>query len=210
MNAKFMRAFDRIKFSLFEHFSSYKWAYLIIGLLAILGLIIGLIAGFSNSSNLDMDDIPDSILLGVLQHNISASALLFSRLFSFILTSLLIFLINFRPWLSMIAILIVMYKAFIIGSSCAIIINLFQIGGFINVFIVYLPCNIFWLFALVSWCTICSYHNWETRHYGGCIVGRDFVCRKRAVMLTLIMFIFIVSLIECILLPVFCSAIILS
>jgi len=208
MNNKYVRYSDNLRFVLSQHFCKYKWLYVIFFAIALLGLIFGLVTGFNHAQDVNVYDIPDNLLQKFLKQNISIFGLVICNILLFYALAVFIFLINFKKFMAFLPLLIIFYKGFILGATAAILICLFDIGGFVNVFIVYLPCGLINFFAIITWSVVCVFHNWQCGKFGGCIINGNFLCSQRGLFLCLSCLILLSAILECILLPIFVSAII--
>ena len=100
------------------------------------GLIAGFIVGFSRAENLELNDLPDTILVAFINKDIAGASLFFSRFFAFLGLIILVWITNFKPFLCFITFIILLYRSFLIGINCAILIVLYQVGGIINVVLI--------------------------------------------------------------------------
>ena len=195
------------KFAVSEHFSKYKWMYLILGAVCLTGLITGFIVGFTRADNISLDTLPDSILVAFINKETTTSSIFFSRIFAFIGLLLLVWVTNCKPCLCFITFIILLYRAFLIGVNCSILIILYQVGGVINVILIFLPVHLIALFALLVWCCVCFYTNLVNKKMGYNILNLNFIaCNKGCFFCTIILAI-IAYVFEAILLPYLTSAV---
>ena len=152
---RFMRGSGWAKVSIAEHFSKYKWFYVILGAACIAGLVIGFVTGFSRAGDIKFEDLSDTVLVAFINKDASSASVFFSRFFAFLGLIILIWLINCKPFLCWLTFIVLIYRAFLIGVNCAILIVLYHMGGVINVILIFLPIHLITLFALLIWCVVC-------------------------------------------------------
>ena len=203
------RLLDTFKYNVYTHFCRYKFLYILTSILCLVFFIIGICVIF-NKTSLNIDDIADKTLLAFLTHDSGVFGMIFSRIFTFVLLALCIWLTNFRPLLCILSFIIIIYRSFIIGTTCALLIKLFQFGGIINVVIIYLPFNLISLFLLISCCNVCVYHNFQFKRYGKHIICREFIEEKQDYFFLLGIILLICTILEIILFSIFSCAILIE
>ncbi len=204
---KFSRQSAMFKISICEHFAKYKWFYLILGSVCLAGLIIGFFVGFNRAENLKLDDLPDSVLLSYINKEIANTSVFFSRVFSFLGILILVWVTNCKPFLCFITFITILYRAFLIGINCSILIILYQVGGVINVVLIFLPVHLIVLFALLVWSSICLYSNFANKNLGYNILSVDFIRCKKTTFLIVVIIAVCAYALETILLPYLTSAV---
>ena len=158
-NAAHYRRVYGIRQNIAEHFSCYKLFYILLGLGVVAGLVIGLVSMFRYSGEVGLEHLSDSPLSKYLSKDISIISLFFTRFFTVLGLFTLIWVSNCKPWLCFIAPIIVAYRAFLLGANCAVLILLFNISGVVNVLIVYIPCHLLMLVAMLMWSAVCMRQN---------------------------------------------------
>lgn len=190
-----------------DHFARYKWIYLIFGAVCLTGLIAGFIVGFSRAENLELNDLPDTILVAFINKDIAGASLFFSRFFAFLGLIILVWITNFKPFLCFITFIILLYRSFLIGINCAILIVLYQVGGIINVVLIFLPVHLITLFALMIWCTICFYSNCAHKQLNYKVISVEFWSCSRLNLISVLLLIIVAYTLEAILMPYLTSSI---
>lgn len=203
----FLRGGAWAKISISEHFAKYKWMYVILGAVCLTGLIAGFIIGFNRAENIELEDLPDTILLSFINKEIPNSSIFFARFFSFLGLLILIWVSNCKPFLCFITFIVLLYRSFLIGLNCSILIILYQIGGVINVFLIFLPVHLLALFALLMWCCICFYTNLANKNLGYNILSLDFIGGKKFNILIVVLIAICAYSFETILIPYLTSAV---
>lgn len=206
----FYRNISTAKIEFAEHFSQYKWWYVLLAVFSVLGLIIGLITGFSIAPDATISKIPDSIFLNFIEGNSSIFGVFFARLFSIIAMFGLIFIFNFKPFLCFLNFIFLIYRGFVLGATISLLIILFNIGGVLNVIFIVIPCHLVMLIALISWSSVCMSFCFSTKMFGGCIISKEFFCNNKSVIFVLAIICFIAVFIEALLLPWLTSTIVIG
>lgn len=189
--------------NLAEHFYKHKKQYIIIGILLISAIIVGIIAGFGNANNNCVDNIADITLRRYLNIQMSLGGMFASRIFGVIAISIVIWLFSCNKWLSFINVLLLIYLGFVFGNTCAVIISLFRLGGFINILIVYLPSHLLKLIAFAVFMVVCQKYIYDHCGHKLGILTLDFYYYiKNVLFFTLVMH-FVACMLEILLLPLF-------
>lgn len=206
----FYRLWQTTKLCLKDHFCLYKKWYMVFLSLAVVALIIGFIAGIRIATSTDISKISDSILLNYLEGDISIFGVFFSRLFSLIGLFILIWATNCKPFLSFLSVIVIIYKSFTLGSTCSVLIAIFNVSGVINVIFLVFPCQLLFLLLLIGWASVCMSYNFSCKQYGGSIFSQEFFCKERVTFSVFLGILFIVTLIEAILMPWLSAILVIS
>ena len=204
------RKFLTLKDSVKEHFGYYKKQYILLTVLLLSVFIIGIIVGAKRSVESDVQIIPDTMLVKYLTHHIDIGGLFLSRLFSIIGLLIIIWLLSFNRWTSLLSILILMYASFMVGSTIAMLLAMFKFTGLICVILIYLPCHLVRLFCMLTFSIVCMRYKFENCNYGGSILSMDFFNIIKNVLLAIIISHLVSCLLELILLPWVGSAMIIA
>ena len=153
-----------VRQSISGHFSCYKVFYILLGVCALAGLILGLTSGFRYSGAVELEHLADNLLIKFIEKDISIISLFLSRFFIVVGLFALIWVANYKPWMCFVTPIIIIYRAFLLGLNCAVLIVLFKLGGVVNVLVVYIPCHFLTLFCLISWGSACMRQNIYTKH----------------------------------------------
>ncbi|MBQ7977305.1 MAG: hypothetical protein IJ301_01725 [Clostridia bacterium] len=206
----FYRNISSAKIELVEHISRFKFWYILLGGLALLGVVIGIITGFSIAPDASVSKIPDSIFQNYLQDNTSIFGVFFARIFSIIAMLGIILVTNFRPFLCFLNMIFLIYRGFVVGATLSLLIVLFNVGGILNVVFIVIPCHFTILIGLVIWSVVCMGYNVGSHDYGGCVFSRDFVCTHKQSLCVSLLICFVAVVLEMLLLPWLTSAIIIG
>ncbi len=206
----FYRIFLDIKYNLRDIFYENKrFFYLFLGLI-ILGLFIGVIAGFRTSSSASIGSLNDEILKNYLNGDTTLLGVFCSRIFWTTAAAILIFCTNFKPFCALFSMCFIFYKAFSLGSMCVLLVSLFKLGGVINLLVYLLPTSLILLCSLTFLAVICVSFNFACKNYGGSIFSREFFDINKLCLIVFGGGIFISLIIEIILLPFLSALLILG
>ena len=210
MKTKIHINFPNLKFALHDHFSQHKKSYLICIIFIVFGLITGILTAIKFSHALTVEHITDTALVSFLKHETGWFAMLLSRVFSFLCVLALIFALGFNKWTAIISFFVLVYKAYLVGLNSLILIILFSISGAINVLIVYLPCNLLVLFALLSITAIIFKNCWYLARFRQNILCNNFWAVNGSIIVFNCIIALVAFILEIIFLPIFCSAFFLA
>ena len=135
-NRVFRNAFDFIVDIIKER----KIAVIIFSSLMLIAFITGIIVAAKTKGSYVVND--NFGVVNISSNSVSASSF-FTRLFSMLLITLLLFGCSFTKWLSPIALLLLIYRSYLLGLYICLMIALYGISGVIISIIVALPCQLF-------------------------------------------------------------------
>lgn len=191
-----------------EHFYKYKMQYLILGVIVLSALIVGLIAGFKKVNEATLATLPDVTFGRYLQNTITLGQLFVSRLFSFVGILILIWLLHFNKWLGLLSVIILIYNAFVVGCTCAILMSLCKFGVFIM--LIYIPCHLLTLFCLIAFTAVCINFSFDTCNSGVGSLSKEFFDSIKFVLIAICLLQLVACILEILLLPWINSAIIIT
>ena len=178
--------FDVIKIS--------KIKLAIIGILAVLALVTGIIVAIKTADY--YDDKYNFLQFGFT---------FWGRLVSMVLVALICFGCGFTKWLFPIAMLMLGYRAYLLGLYLTLIIVANGISGIVVGIIVVLPCQLMALAALsIMYILLCRLNQDESCCGGGSVIKQ----RLKVLAITLIVLL-VICLLETFLLSIFSPTIIL-
>lgn len=206
MAMKFNINSSQIKFAIKDHFCAHKKTYIICLAILVLGLLTGLFTAFRFADGVTSDHITDVILVDYLKNNSSWFAMLMSRLFSYLCVVVLITMFCLNKWSAILSVLVLIYKSYLVGLNSAILIILFSVSGAINVFVVYLPCNLIVLATLLCITAVELKGSWECARYRQNLLSSSFFSQNCLVFIVALIAVVIAFILEIIFMPAFCSA----
>lgn len=202
----FKRQINEISFNLKDHFSKFKKMYIFLLLIMLIGLATGMLTAFKYTGDITITLLNDNALVGFLEGKVGAFNLLLKRIFAFCILFFIIFAINIKKFTCFLNFFLILYESYLLGLNCAIFIMLFNISGVINVFLVYLPCHLISLVALMGLSTIFCSSCFHLRKYRENIFSQFFWQENGRSIIIFLSISFIAFILEMILLPSFCSA----
>lgn len=202
----FKRAFNEVSFNLKDHFVKYKKMYFAFVFIMLIGLVAGMLTAFKYSGEITIQHLNDNILVGFLEKKVGIFNLLLKRIFSFCLLFFILLLINFKKFTCFLNFILILYESYLLGLNSAVFIMLFNISGILNVFIVYLPCHLISILALVGLSTVLCSSCFKLCKYQETIFSQFFWQENVRSILAFITLALIAFVLEMILLPSFCSA----
>ena len=135
----------KTKQSFLDLFKPIKWGFVVFASFILVGFILGMIYGFSNLSHLATNDtVIERLMTGSLE---SFSSLLY-RFLSFLLILIILCLLSKCKWLMPIALVLVLYRAYLLGINIAILLSCYGLSGII-VAIIYFPIDLCLILCLV-------------------------------------------------------------
>ncbi len=203
----FSRGFSWARLSIGEHFAKYKWFYIILLSVCLVGLVAGFITGFRSAEDLALADVPDVTLVAFIKKDITNLSVFFSRIFAFLGLIILIWASNCKKWLLFVTFVVLLYRSFLIGINCAMLIVIYQMGGIINVILIFFPFHLLALFALLCWCVVCVYGNLVQRSSGFSPLSGEFLRNNKMCLLTAFLIAFVAYFMEALLIPYLTAAI---
>ena len=205
-NKNIIRNLSPFLYSIKDHFRCYKKYYIVFSIIIAIGIITGAMTAFKYVGELEISHLNDKILVEFLRGNIGWFRLFLDRVVVVAFTCVLLFLFNLKKWLSPLGVLLLLYKAYVVGLNSAILIMIFNVSGIINVFIVLLPCNIIILFAFMGLCAVLTSYCFRMARYGDSVLSSQFwACNGKTVCVFFCLMLLGIIL-ELIFLPAFCSA----
>lgn len=204
------RKIQTFKDCVVEHFCRYKTQYIFLFVVVLSAFLIGLIAGFKKAGDSTLEALPDVVFCKYLQCNITLGQFFLSRFFSFVGMLIFIWLLHFNKWTGLLSITILIYNAFVIGCTSAILISLCRFGGIVNVLLVYLPFHLLTLFCLIVFTAVCINFSFDTCNAGCGKLSMEFFGTIKFVLLTILILQLVGCVLEIILLPWLSSAIIIT
>ncbi len=195
-----------IKYSIGDHFSQYKWEYLILIAIIMTGLIVGFVVGFNRADNFSLSDLPDNVLALYINKKTSGLSVFFSRLFGFLGLCLLIICVNAKGYLCWISFFVFLYRSFLIGINCAILISLYKFGGVVNVILLYFPVHLLALFLLLMLGAVCLFWCFNQKNTGYSVLSGHFIKENKSLLFLVGVFASALYILECVIMPHITSA----
>ena len=135
----------KTKQSFLDLFKPIKWGFVIFASFILVGFILGMIYGFSNLSHISACDTSiEKLMTG----NLGSLTSLIYRFLSLVLILIILCLLSKSKWLMPIALILVFYRAYLLGINIAILLSCYGLSGIIMA-LIYLPIDLCLIFVLV-------------------------------------------------------------
>jgi len=149
-NYNVRRGLAYTKLGLFSFLRLYK-ALIITGFLfALFGFMIGIFTAFKFTGDLTIEHINDKTLIYYITGDTGWLGFFLVRLVNVVFMVVCIGFLCMTRFTSLLCYLILIYKTYKIGVTCAVLINIYGVGGIINVLVVIIPCNLIFVLALIG------------------------------------------------------------
>ena len=149
-----MECIQNLKYAI----SCNRWKILFFSCLFIFGLALGIFLSISSYDNCFLFSVEDLKIIKFLTGGTSSFSLFFDRFFSLLLVTLIILICSFHPCLIILSSIILVYRAYIMGTVITYIIGCCGFPGALNVIIIILPVQIVINFLIISMCCL-SFNN---------------------------------------------------
>ena len=188
--------FSEIKFSLFDCFKQNKIKLLVSICFLFIALLTGIIIAikYYDSSSICLSNYGLADFSGGI---ISSS--FFSRFFSMLLIVLLLFGCCFTSWTFPLAILILVYRTYLLGLNLTLMFILYGIPGMLVSLIIALPCQLAIIFILLISYLLLYCNSCACKRYG----NSGGMSGKVKILLATLVLLFICNLFESVVLLIF-------
>ncbi len=127
------------KTTIIDIIKSIKWQVIFSAVIILIGFIIGIYCGFAYI-NADFTD--ENLLVKFLSGEMSSFSALIYRILSSLIIMLLLLLFSKSKWLSPLAVLLIFYRAYLLGINIAIMLKFYGISGIIVAILILFPLQI--------------------------------------------------------------------
>lgn len=154
--SKYSRLYG-IKYSIRDYFANNKTKLMICCLFCLVGLFTGIFTAFKLQSLGDEDILESFNVVYKIEDFENFSLNFFSRLLSYTLVLVLLFVFTFHPFLQVFGYLLVAYRSFLVTLNCVSFILIFSFSGIIKSILIIFPCQLLMILALiVFFCYLCD------------------------------------------------------
>ena len=143
MARKFSSLSFNAKNTFIDILKSIKWQLIISALIILIGFIIGIYSAFSF---LPAEICDENQLLSFLCGSMSSFSSLVYRIISSIIVMLLLFLFSKSKWLSPLAVILLFYRAYLLGINIGMMLRFYSVSGIIVAVIILFPMHLVELF----------------------------------------------------------------
>lgn len=203
-NIAFSKKCSSIKYRFFDIFKKNRKIMFFLILFAIIGLFTGLFAGIRYFNGFTIIDFNDFSISAYLSGGLGTSALFYSRLFSTLVVSTIIWISSLSIFLLPASLVIIIYRSYLLALNCSIIVLFNGLGGIVSCLFIVLPCQLIMMFLIIMFASYAFKYAYSKRRFGSC---NDFKIWKK--FLVFFFLILLINLLETLLLFIFSSRIIL-
>ncbi len=152
----------QVKFYLQDAFACSKYKILIFALIMLVFLIMGIVLGVSYNSETVI--LQDYGIVSFIETGKTTS--FFMRILSVLLIMLMLFGFSFKGFLMPFALLILSYRAYLLGFNLCLLFLGFGLGGIILALLVILPCQLAILAILIFYYCMCNNVHCKNQYCG--------------------------------------------
>lgn len=170
-------------------------------LCAIIGIVVGFVLVFSNTSFVNLLTSSNKKLYTLINGTADYMGLFWKKFLSFSFPLVLLFLLSLNYYLGVICYLFITYQFALFIMSCAAVVKLYAMAGFLNVFFIMIPINLMF-FAVLFYVTVTLLRRTRMSHK-----YKDFWCgfdnEFWIKLLASVLILASVALLACVILPMF-------
>lgn len=166
MKEKTILELNRAKSKLREFFSLYKYYFLVLFLVVLLGFLTGIFTVNRYSGNIDVDNMVDKTLAGFIQGDTSNWSVFFNNLLYGSLCICVIVFFNFKPFMSIFTIFILLYRSYVMAFMFMSFIILYSFAGAMNAILIIFPCDLMCLIIMCLFASLAIKKNFIIKKYG--------------------------------------------
>lgn len=140
----------RTKLTILDILRPIKWQLIITGFVVLVGFIVGFYYSFTLAS---ADCVNEDMLLCFLTGQMSNFTTMFYRILSSLFVLLLLWLFSKSKWLSPLALVIIFYRAYLLGINLGIMLRFYGVSGVIVAILLIFPIQVALLafFGIFYW-----------------------------------------------------------
>jgi len=152
---KFSSLCYNAKTTLIDIVKSIKWQVIFCAVIILIGFIIGMYYGFAY---IGADFTDENLLVKFLSGEMSTFSTLVCRILSSVIVMFLLLLFSKSKWLSPLAILLIFYRAYLLGINIAIMLKFYGVSGIIVAILILFPLQLFQLifFSIFYFSLLCG------------------------------------------------------
>lgn len=158
-----------------DHFACHVRYYVVFGLVAVIGIIIGITG--ANSLGVLATSADFKILI-FKQVNINGSGifgLLGKNMLILIISCSVVLAVNISAYFLPLGLVFVLYRGYVLGFNTLVIIKVYGTGGIFNVIIVYIPFQLVMLLCVLAASGICARRCIHNSRFGAFVIrGVDY------------------------------------
>lgn len=133
----------RTKDAFIDILKSIKWPLIITLAIILIGFFVGIIFAFTS---LSADYINQDIVLCFLTGNMASFSSMLYRILSSLVVLILLLLFSRSKWLAPLALILLFYRAYLLGINIGIMLRFYGLSGIIVAILILLPIQLIMLF----------------------------------------------------------------
>ena len=154
---KISKSVYSLKYSFIEFFSQSKIKIIICLAFCLVGLLTGLFTAIKIFNTGDLQIFESFNLTYQLSDLENFSSNFFSRLLSYELVIILLFVFSLHPLLYLFGWCLIAYRSFLVSINCTMIVLIFSFSGIIKGILILLPCQLLMLLIMtLYYCFLCQ------------------------------------------------------
>ena len=170
-------------------------------LCAFVGIVVGFVLVFSGSSFVNLLTSSNKKLYTLINGTADYMGLFWKKFLSFLLPILLVFVLSLNYYLGLLCYIFITYQVSLFIMSCAAVVKLYAMAGFLNVFFIMIPINIMF-FAVLFYAVVTMMRRAKVAsRYKQFAYGFDDVFFAKFAICVLCLI--IIALLACVVLPLF-------
>jgi hypothetical protein len=135
----------KAKNSIVDIFKSIKWEFIVTTIILLIGFFVGVYFCFSS---LTQDLLGENLAVNFLTGNMSSFISIIYRILSTLVVMLLLFMFSKSKWLIPFAVMLIFYRAYLLGINIGIMLKFYGISGIFVGIIFIFPIQLVTLFLL--------------------------------------------------------------
>lgn len=188
-------------------FVRYGKIIIILALFSVLSILIGSFTAAKYAGKLEINNLSNETFINFIKGDSNSWALYFKYLFHFLLLCIVAIFLNIKPFCIVFNIAVLCIYSYISAFDIVVFILLFSMSGIIYSILILIPFFVAILFAYILISAVAIYDNIYSNKFGRNCVKGVHSFKFYAYMIT---FVAIILLLECMILPIIRSTIIVN
>lgn len=203
-NISFSKNYSTFKYRALDSLRKNRKVAFFLILFSVIGLFTGIFAAIRYFNGFTIIDFNDFSVSAYLSGELGNSVLFYSRIFSTIAISIIIWISSISIFMLPVGLVIVIYRSYLLALNCTMIVLFNGLGGIISSLFIIFPCQIITMFLIILFVSYAFRYAYIKRRFGLC---NEFKIWKKFIIFFVL--ILIVNLIETFLLFIFSSKVML-
>ena len=131
-----------LKYNIYNYISNNKGKLIIFVFVTLVAILTGILTAIKLSSSASGISLSDFSMIIFVDGDAHTVSVMFSRFLSCLVMSVLLLIFSFNYYLSVIGYCLIVYRGYLIGLNCAILIIFCGFGGILNSILIIFPCQL--------------------------------------------------------------------